>query len=118
MREPHSAVTPARDSSDSKQTLRTSAVREIERRLFLKQGLSLGALTLLTGYDVTDTSAVQSVLDGISLWNDRTQAEIFNPRRLMLTYPESQAIKEFRYNAYFGQSQVPKIDAASYRLIL
>ena len=51
MREPHRAVTPARDSSNSKQTLRTSAVREIERRLFLKQGLSLGALTLLTGCD-------------------------------------------------------------------
>jgi len=119
MREPHSAVTPARDSSDSKQILHTSgAVREIERRLFLKQGLSLGALTLLTGCDVTDTSAVQSVLDGISRWNDRTQAAIFNPRRLMPTYPESKAIKDFRYNAYFGQSQVPKIDGASYRLIL
>jgi hypothetical protein len=91
MRESHSAVTPAHDSSDSKQILHTSgAVREIERRLFLKQGLSLGALTLLTGCDVTDTSAVQSVLDGISRWNDRTQAAIFNPRRLMPTYPESQ----------------------------
>jgi DMSO/TMAO reductase YedYZ molybdopterin-dependent catalytic subunit len=119
MREPHSAVTPARDGSDSKQILHTSsAVREIERRLFLKQGLSLGALTLLTGCDVTDTSAIQSVLDGISRWNDRTQAAIFNPRRLMPTYPESEAIKDFRYNAYFGQSQVPKIDGASYRLIL
>jgi DMSO/TMAO reductase YedYZ molybdopterin-dependent catalytic subunit len=119
MRESHSAVTPAHDSSDSKQILHTSgAVREIERRLFLKQGLSLGALTLLTGCDVTDTSAVQSVLDGISRWNDRTQAAIFNPRRLMPTYPESQAVKNFRYNAYFGQSQVPKIDGASYGLIL
>jgi DMSO/TMAO reductase YedYZ molybdopterin-dependent catalytic subunit len=119
MRESHSAVTPAHDSSDSKQILYTSgAVREIERRLFLKQGLSLGALTLLTGCDVTDTSAVQSVLDGISRWNDRTQAAIFNPRRLMPTYPESQAVKNFRYNAYFGQSQVPKIDGASYGLIL
>jgi hypothetical protein len=99
MREPHNAGTPARDSSDSKQILRTSAVQEIERRCFLKQGLSLGALTLLTGCDVTDTSAVQTLLDGISRWNDRTQAAIFNPRRLMPTYSESQAIKDFRYNA-------------------
>jgi hypothetical protein len=55
------------DTAESKAILRaSSAVRQIERRLFLKQGLSLGALTLLTGCDVTDTSAVQSALNGIS----------------------------------------------------
>jgi DMSO/TMAO reductase YedYZ molybdopterin-dependent catalytic subunit len=110
---------PLRDSGESKELLRASgAARQIERRLFLKQGLSVGALTLLTGCDVTDTSAVQSVLDGISRWNDRAQALIFNPRRLMPTYPESQAVKDFRYNAYFGQNQIPKIDGASYKLNL
>ena len=110
---------PLRDSGESKEVLRTSsAARQIERRLFLKQGLSVGALTLLTGCDVTDTNALQSVLDGISQWNDRAQALIFNPRRLMPTYPESQAVKDFRYNAYFGQNQIPKIDGASYKLNL
>src|SRR6478672_11330409 len=118
MGEPPSAK-PVRDSGEPKEILRTSGeVRQIERRLFLKQGLSLGALALLTGCDVTDTSAVQSALDGISRWNDRAQALIFNPRRLMPTYPESQAVKDFRYNAYFGQNQIPKIDAASYKLNL
>src|SRR6266404_5899762 len=110
---------PLPDSAESKDLLRASAAtRQIERRLFLKQGLSLGALTLLTGCDVTDTSAVQSALDGISRWNDRAQALIFNPRRLMPTYPESEAVKDFRYNAYFGQNPIPKIDAASYKLNL
>src|SRR5260221_13450735 len=94
------------------------AVRQIERRLFLKQGLSLGALTLLTGCDVTDTGAVQSALNGISRWNDRAQAAIFNPRRLMPTYPESQALKDFRYNAYFGHRQILQIDVAIYKLNL
>ena len=117
MREPPSTK-PLRDSGESKEVLRTSsAARQIERRLFLKQGLSVGALTLLTGCDVTDTSAVQSVLNGISRWNDRAQAAIFNSRRLVPTYPESQAVKDFRYNAYFGQNQIPKIDGASYKLI-
>ena len=96
----------------------SAAARQIERRLFLKQGLSLGALTLLTGCDVTDTSAVQSVLNGISRWNDRAQAAIFNSRRLMPTYPESRAVKDFRYNAYFGQDQIPKIDGESFKLDL
>src|SRR3977135_1200385 len=98
-------------TTESKELLRaSSATRQIERRLFLRQGLSLGALTLLTGCDVTDKSAVQSVLNGISRWNDRAQAALFNPARLMPTYPESQAVKEFRYNAYYGASQVPQIE--------
>jgi DMSO/TMAO reductase YedYZ molybdopterin-dependent catalytic subunit len=120
MRNTPSSLIPRHDSTTaSKELLRASgAARQIERRLFLKQGLSLGALTLLTGCDVTDTTNVQRVLNGISYWNDRTQAAIFNPRRLMPTYPESRAIKDFRYNAYFGQSQVPKVDGASYKLNL
>ena len=73
---------------------------------------------MLTGCDVTDTTGVQRVLNGISEWNDRTQAAIFNPRRLMPTYPESQAVKDFRYNAYYGQAQIPKIDGPSYKLNL
>jgi DMSO/TMAO reductase YedYZ molybdopterin-dependent catalytic subunit len=104
---------------ESKQLLRAGAgVRGIERRLFLRQGLSLGALTLLTGCDVTDTSAVQSVLNGISAWNDRAQAALFNPRRLMPTYPESAAVKDFRWNAYFSQNLIPKIDGGSFKLNL
>jgi len=105
--------------SAAKDLLRTSAATpQIERRLFLKQGLSLGALTLLTGCDVTDTSVVQSVLNGMSRWNDRAQAALFNPRRLMPTYPESQAVKDFRYNAYYGQGQIPKIDGETFKLDL
>jgi DMSO/TMAO reductase YedYZ molybdopterin-dependent catalytic subunit len=92
--------------------------RIIERRLFLKRSLSLGALTLLTGCDVTDQSAVQNALNGISRWNDRVQAALFNSARLMPTYPESRAVKDFRYNAYFGESQIPRIDSATYRLSL
>jgi DMSO/TMAO reductase YedYZ molybdopterin-dependent catalytic subunit len=106
-------------TSESKELLRTSgAARQIERRLFLKQGLSLGALTLLTGCDVTDESAVQAVLNGISRWNDRAQAALFNPHRLMPTYPESQAVKDFRFNAYYGASQIPKIDGTTWKLNL
>jgi hypothetical protein len=106
-------------TAETKEIIRSSAAaRQLERRLFLKQGLSLGALTLLTGCDVSDTSAVQSALKGISSWNDRVQAALFNSARLMPTYPESQAIKDFRYNAYYGQSQIPKIDGETFKLVL
>jgi DMSO/TMAO reductase YedYZ molybdopterin-dependent catalytic subunit len=105
--------------TEAKEIVRASTgARQIERRLFLKQGLSLGALTLLTGCDVTDTSNVQAALDGISRWNDRAQAALFNPRRLMPTYPESQAVKDFRYNAYYGANHIPKIDGETFKLNL
>jgi DMSO/TMAO reductase YedYZ molybdopterin-dependent catalytic subunit len=109
-------MTNAREGQELIRT--SSAARQIERRLFLKQGLSLGALTLLTGCDVTDTSTVQSVLDGVSRWNDRAQAVLFNSHRLMPTYPESQAVKDFRYNAYYDSSLIPKIDGETFKLNL
>jgi DMSO/TMAO reductase YedYZ molybdopterin-dependent catalytic subunit len=101
----------------SKELLRHSkTARVIERRLFLRQGLSLGALTLLTGCDVTDQSAVQNVLNGISAWNDKVQAAILQSGRLMPTYPESAAVKNFRYNAYYGEGQAPRIDGSTFKL--
>jgi DMSO/TMAO reductase YedYZ molybdopterin-dependent catalytic subunit len=96
--------------------LRQDGVRGIERRLFMKQSLSLGALTLLTGCDVTDQDAVQSALNGISRWNDRVQAALFNPNRLMATYAESEAVEDFRFNAYYSEDDAPEIDGAGYRL--
>jgi len=52
------------------------AARLIARRGFLKGGLSLGALTLLTGCDVTHTDQVQAVLNGMSRWNDSAPMDI------------------------------------------
>jgi len=83
------------------------AARQIERRGFLKGGFSLGALTLLTGCDVTHTDSVQAALNGVSRWNDRIQAALFNPHRLMPTYSEAEAVKDFRFNGFYGENQVP-----------
>jgi DMSO/TMAO reductase YedYZ molybdopterin-dependent catalytic subunit len=91
---------------------------KIDRRGILQQGLPLGALTLLTGCDVSDNDAVQSFLAGFSRWNDRVQAAIFGGQRLAPTFSEAQAVKDFRYNAWYGPDKAPKLDAADYRLLL
>ena len=93
-------------------------LQDIERRSFLRQSLSLGALTLLTGCDITDNDAVDGVLRGISRWNDRVQAWLFNPNRLAPTFPESAVDPNFRFNAYYPESKVPIIDGATWRLKL
>jgi DMSO/TMAO reductase YedYZ molybdopterin-dependent catalytic subunit len=95
-----------------------AAVAGIERRLFLRQTLSLGALSLLTGCDISDRDDVQAVLKRMSRWNDRAQAFLFNRQKLAPTYADSAVVRDFRYNAFFPAEQVPKLAASDYRLQL
>lgn len=90
----------------------------IERRLFLRQTLSLGALTLLTGCDISDQDQVQTVLKAMSRWNDRAQAWLLHRQALAPTFAESDVVHDFRYNAFFPASNAPKLTAADYRLEL
>ncbi|WP_375462601.1 molybdopterin-dependent oxidoreductase [uncultured Methylobacterium sp.] len=90
----------------------------LARRNLLRGGLSLGALTTLTGCDVSDGDAVQGALARVSRWNDRVQAALFRSGRLAPTFPEAMAVKDFRYNAWYGAEQAPRLDPADYRLLL
>ena len=65
-------------------------IASIERRLFLGRGLSLGALAMLSGCNITDGEGVQKVLWAMSRWNDRVQAWMFDPNKLAPEYPESE----------------------------
>jgi len=93
-------------------------LERIERRLFLKQGLSLGALTLLSGCTLKDDDSVDRVLWAMSRWNDRVQAALFNPEKLAPTYSEAEVTTPFPFNAYYEEALAPVIDGASYRLSL
>ncbi len=84
--------------------------------MFLKQWLSLGALTLLSGCNVTDAESVQKLLWSMSRWNDRAQVWLFDPNKLAPEFPESRITRPFPFNAFYGESEVPRVDAASYRL--
>ncbi len=91
----------------------------IERRAFLGRTLSLGALTLLTGCDVSDGDTVQRALHAMSDWNDRVQEALFGRARLAPTFGENDwEKKEFRYNAFFPKDKSPKVDVGSYKLEL
>ncbi|MGA8551421.1 MAG: molybdopterin-binding protein, partial [Stellaceae bacterium] len=89
-----------------------------ERRLFLRQTLSLGALALLIGCDISDQHGVQAVLKAMSRWTDRAQAFLFRRQVLAPTFAESDVAHNFRYNAYFPVAEAPKLAAADYRLEL
>jgi DMSO/TMAO reductase YedYZ molybdopterin-dependent catalytic subunit len=103
-----------RDSGLSKRD-----VAHLERRLFLRQGLSLGALGLLTGCDVvTNTAPVDGLLRMISGFNDGVQGALFNPRKLAPTYSESLVPETFRFNAQYGYDRIPVLNPATWRLEL
>ena len=93
-------------------------IERLERRLFLKQGISVGALALLSGCELTEDESVQKVLWAMSRWNDRAQGWLFSPNRLAPEYPESAITKPFPFNAYYGEDEVRVVDGNDYKLEL
>jgi len=90
----------------------------LERRLLLKGALSMGALSLLSGCELTDEEHVQRVLWDMSRWNDRVQVALFDPKRLAPTYRESEITRPFPFNAYYGEEDAPVVDGETFRLEL
>jgi len=86
------------------------------RRLFLRSAAGLGAITMLTGCDITDSNAAENALMKISRFNDRVQALLFNPNKLAPTYPESMVNRPFRFNAFYEEDEAPDVDGESYKL--
>jgi DMSO/TMAO reductase YedYZ molybdopterin-dependent catalytic subunit len=93
-------------------------VEDINRRGLLRGAVSLGALTMLTGCDVTENDSVQKMLRAVSAWNDGVQETIFRPNHLAPTFSPSQVVKPARFNAYYDIEDVKPIDGASWKLEL
>ena len=107
-----------RVSFDGEAAIR-SALRRLEqpsRRLFLRRSLTLGGLSMLTGCALVDEESVNAALMKVSRFNDKVQGALFDPNRLAPTYPESMITRPFPFNAYYGEDEVRRVDADSYRL--
>jgi DMSO/TMAO reductase YedYZ molybdopterin-dependent catalytic subunit len=93
-------------------------IKSLERRGFIRGGVSLGALVTLTGCDVQRPEAVESALLAISRLNDRLQALMFDPNKLAPTYPESMILRPPKFNAYYDVMDVKPVDGTKWRLEL
>ena len=93
-------------------------IRSLQRRGFLRGGLSLGALTMLTGCDLADNASVQAGPRSVSGFNDRVQALLFDPNKLAPTYSEAEVLKPPRFNAYYDVDKVKPVDGGAWRLEL
>lgn len=93
-------------------------IRSLERRRLIRGGLSLGALTMLTGCDVRRPASVQAALLAMRDLNDSVQALLFDPSRLAPTYPASMVLNPPKFNAYYDVMKVNPVDGANWRLEL
>jgi DMSO/TMAO reductase YedYZ molybdopterin-dependent catalytic subunit len=91
-------------------------LKNLDRRLLLRGGLCLGALSLLTGCDLSSDDAVDNGLRAMLRFDDRVQAALFDPNRLAKTYPASAITRPFRFNAYYPEWQVRMVEASQWRL--
>ncbi len=95
-----------------------AVLEHFNRRKLLRGALSLSALTLLTGCDVSEEDSVQKALRAVSSWNDGVQAAIFRSDHLAPTFSPSQVVKPPRFNAYYDIDHVKPIDGATWKLEL
>jgi DMSO/TMAO reductase YedYZ molybdopterin-dependent catalytic subunit len=93
-------------------------IEEIDRRKLLRGAVSLGALSMLTGCDVTDRGAVQSVLQAVSSFNDGVQSFLFRPNHMAPTFSEAEVVKPPRFNAYYEITEVKPVDVGNWKLEL
>src|ERR1700757_3602049 len=93
-------------------------VDNINRRGLLRGAVSLGALTMLTGCDVSENDLVQKALRAVSSWNDGVQNAIFRTNHLAPTFRPEQVKKPPRFNAYYQIEDVKPVDGASWTLEL
>ncbi|MBS0561130.1 MAG: molybdopterin-dependent oxidoreductase [Proteobacteria bacterium] len=91
-------------------------VRQVTRRGMFRRGISLGALTMLTGCNLSDDASVDAALRAVSAFNDKVQALLFDPNKLAPTYPESMVLKPPRFNAYYPIDKVRPVDGATWKL--
>lgn len=95
---------------------RSKPILNLERRLFMKSALTLGSLSLLTGCDATNPSAVDRILWAMSHWNDKVQAAIFDSNKLAQLYNESDITDPFPFNAFYDESVAPEVTESTYAL--
>ena len=91
-------------------------LRALQRRGLLRGSLSLGALTMLTGCDISTPPGVERALRAISAFNDGVQALLFDPNKLAPTYPAALVEKPPRFNAYYDITDVKPVDGATWTL--
>jgi len=86
------------------------------RRRFLRHGMTLGGLVMLTGCSVANSDEAEHLLMKVSRFNDAVQGWLFDPDKLAPTYPASMITRPFPFNAYYSEAEAPEVDGQGFFL--
>jgi len=76
------------------------------RRLFGRQALTLGAISMLTGCSLIDDDSVEESLKIMSRFNDKAQALLFSANQLAPEYSVGEITKPFPFNAFYEEDEI------------
>ena len=94
-------------------------LERIDRRKLLRGSLSLGALSLLAGCDISNREEVQGVLYGPSPTSTTACRPHCSTRSgLAPTYSRDLVVKPPRFNAYYEIDEVKPVDLSTWKLEL
>jgi DMSO/TMAO reductase YedYZ molybdopterin-dependent catalytic subunit len=88
------------------------------RRLFLRRGLTMGGLAMLSGCSITNSDEAEQALMKVSRFNDKVQAWLFDPTKMAPTYEESMITRPFPFNAFYEESEAPDIPGDGFFLLV
>ena len=84
--------------------------------MLLRSGLSLGAVSLLSGCNLADGDAADRALWAMLRLNSSAGRRSFSRTRLAPVYPASSVTRPFPFNAFYPMDNVPEIDLDSWKL--
>lgn len=116
LEKPPLSLSEGQDIVKEAQRLLARQLASSSRRRFLRNGLTLGGVAMLTGCDLSDNAQVDQALSRISRFNDRVQGWLFNANHLAPEYAESMITRPFPFNAFYSEDQAPDINGDDYRL--
>lgn len=106
----------ANDLVNEAQRVLTQKLSGRSRRQFLKKGLTLGAVFMLTGCDIDNNPDIEKVLGRMSKANDRIQGWLFDGQRIAQEYTLEDITQPFPFNAFYGEEDIPSIHENDYQL--
>jgi Sulfite oxidase and related enzymes len=86
------------------------------RRHFLRMGLTVGGVAMLSGCDIDNNPDVENVLSRMSRFNDRIQGWLFSGYKMAPEYTLQDITRPFPFNAFYGEEDIPQINGDDYQL--
>jgi DMSO/TMAO reductase YedYZ molybdopterin-dependent catalytic subunit len=88
----------------------------LSRRRLLLGGSLIAATAGVPAWLLADAPRRKQLLDGVSRFNDRAQASLFDITKLAQPYRPEDVTNPFPFNGFYPESMAPEVDINAWRL--